>query len=296
MTAPDFEATCWPGEAVACTLFTADELRQKPQRGTRISGTWPWLVHWTSCPSIVADKSIAGGFTLASLRDGIRRNDACETVSAIAYDHDAGTVTVERAETVFRRVRHLVYTTASHTPEAPHWRAIVAVSRPMLPDEYKRLWRHGVVRLKSAGIDIDGGCSDVVRLWYSPTVRPGFEATFVHRATDGPVLDVDQALGAEARWAAEQKTEPVQARPDTSKVVSYAMGALARAADAMSATGEGDRHALLNREAYSLARLGLSAPQIEGALLRPFVAVAGIAREAEAKRTIRDAVAARGRR
>jgi hypothetical protein len=53
------------------------------------------------------------------------------------------------------------------------------------------------------------------------------------------------------------------------------------------------RHFTLCREAFALARLGLSESEIEGALLPAFVGVAGERRQHEGIRTIRDAVQAR---
>ena len=50
----------------------------------------------------------------------------------------------------------------------------------------------------------------------------------------------------------------------------------------------------LSREAFTLARLDLSEEQITAALLPAFVGAAGERREYEGRRTIRDAVHARG--
>jgi hypothetical protein len=50
---------------------------------------------------------------------------------------------------------------------------------------------------------------------------------------------------------------------------------------------------MLSREAFALARLGLSDAEIADALLPAFLAAAGERREAEGTRTIRDAVRAR---
>jgi hypothetical protein len=69
--------------------------------------------------------------------------------------------------------------------------------------------------------------------------------------------------------------------------------ALTRAADAVSSAGEGIRHYTLSREAFALARLGLSDAQIESVLLPAFVAAAGERREREGARTIQDAIKAR---
>uniref|UniRef100_A0A6M3K4Z7 Primase n=1 Tax=viral metagenome TaxID=1070528 RepID=A0A6M3K4Z7_9ZZZZ len=286
---------------VAVSLFAPEALRRRPQQGEPREESWPWLCHWTSCPSIAADKASEGGFVLARLRDGVRRNDCCESVSTLAVDHDAGTTSPERAAHVLRRYRHIIYSTASHSTEAPHWRAIVALSRPLLPDEHRVLWRHAVARLHSLSIVVDPGCSDPARLWYAPTVRPGCEASFVHLAHDGPELDADGMLAAAKAWAEDQRTEALtpQKRADgehMGKLVSYAMAALRRAAQNVTEASEGERHHVLCREAFSLARLGLSEQQISDALLGPFVAVAGDRRRREGERTIRDEIHARARK
>jgi hypothetical protein len=187
------------------------------------------------------------------------------------------------------RYAHAAYTTASHEPHAPRWRAIVALSRPLSTEEHAILWKHAERLLASNGIPIDPSAKDPCRLWYCPTVRPA--ARFGHVAHEGEALDVDQVL-ALARTIEATRSRPRLVSAPAEHGDRYIAAALRRASDAVAGAPKGARNDTLNREAHSLARLGdLPDETIERVLAE--AATAGGLSPWEAKRTIASALRAR---
>lgn len=77
-------------------------------------------------------------FGNVSTAKGSLRHDAnLQTVTGLEGDYDAETVTVAQAAEMLGRagVACVVYTTPSHTAEAPRWRVLVPLSRPHDPAE-----------------------------------------------------------------------------------------------------------------------------------------------------------------
>jgi len=70
------------------------------------------------------------------------RNDAnLRSFCGVEGDHDAGTMSVSDAAARLRnaRIAGVIYTSPSHTPEAPRWRVMVPTSKPLPPAERERL-------------------------------------------------------------------------------------------------------------------------------------------------------------
>lgn len=315
--APDFFLRLWPGEPLTVTLLEPADLQRAPQRGRVWLASWQWLAHWSSCPGVADDKAAHGGITFAELEDGVRRKSHVRSVSALVIDHDAGTVSVADADRALERYRRIIHTTASHTTEAPRWRALLAVSRPIGADEYALIWRHTATALAASGIPVDPSAKDPCRLWYAPTVR-SFGAAWEHVSRDGAVVDVDRVI-ERAKWSDREIARRAavghplvasvrrQLESNTSCSASkdapragadgetYTAAALRRAAAAVAEASPGTRHYQLSREAFALARLDLSDHEIANALAPAFIRAAGQARAHECERTIRDAIAARRR-
>lgn len=70
------------------------------------------------------------------------RNDAnLRSFCGVEGDHDAGTMSVSDAAARLRnaRIAGVIYTSPSHTPEAPRWRVMVPTSKPLPPADRERL-------------------------------------------------------------------------------------------------------------------------------------------------------------
>ena len=149
-------------------------------------------MRWVSRPTVLEHKADAGGFSLAHFAKDERRKAAVERVYALGLDCDDGTVSLEAATEMLSRYRAVLYTTHSATPEAPRWRAVLALSRPVSAPEYDELWPHASWHFGEALVKLDHAARDPSRLWYLPAMKP--DAEFLCRASDGPALDVDTML------------------------------------------------------------------------------------------------------
>ena len=281
---------------IALTIFRTEALERTPQAGTVLHETWSGLVRWASWPIVTAVKA-CGGFTLADLKDGIRRKSHVVSVSALGVDYDDEKIPLARGHELLASVAHVGYTTHSHTTGAPRWRAIVPYSRLVSVEEHRSIFDVVDGWFQAAGVAIDPATKDACRLWYVPAVKPG--ASFEFFAGDGPLMDVDATLAVAAELAAEREAARQRAlafRPPPSTTpdkAAYIRGAIRNAAGNIAMAAPGQRHAVLCAESYSLARLDLTESEIFSALEDPALRAMGIDRAAEIRRTIHDAVHAR---
>jgi hypothetical protein len=276
--------TCASEPTIAMTLLGPERLALRPPRGIRLEVTFRELVRWVEHPIVTADPASAGGFVLAALRDGIRSPDHVESVSALALDHDAGTMTPQAAHERLRRYRHLVYSTASSRPDAPRWRAVLIVSRAMTPEEHGLVWNR-CARVVAHDAKVDAATKDPCRLLSLPTLQPG--ATHVVRVGEGSPLEVDRLLamaGARPTIRSDARAAPPSGDRDLNV-------ALERHCDRVAHASKEMRNVALYRACDSLARLPISSAALAGALLRAATR-AGLP-ERQAQKTITRALSAR---
>ncbi|HXX68099.1 MAG TPA: hypothetical protein VEK07_12995 [Polyangiaceae bacterium] len=263
-----------------------DGFASSPQVGVPLRTTWEGLVAYLSRPTTGDRKDIAGAWSPALYRDGIRRKSSLVHACALVIDVDEGG-DVDRAAEALALYRAIIHSTFSSTDAQPRCRIVLALTEWIDAPTYELT--HAIIRphLCAVGFGADAGAKDASRLSFAPVIRPG--ATYRFRTTDGAPLDPAAVLAAQPPTPAR----PVaRVRPPDHRD-RYIGGALANAADAVSTASEGMRHYTLSREAFGLARLGLAASEVEAALLPAFVAAAGERRQAEGVRTIRDAIRAR---
>ena len=76
-----------------------------------------------------------GGYVLGHLKTGRRKKDTVESRSGVTLDADhAGQDFIDSVEMLFPH-KCAIYSTHSHTPEAPRLRMVVPLSRDVTPDE-----------------------------------------------------------------------------------------------------------------------------------------------------------------
>ncbi|MCL2531571.1 MAG: virulence-associated E family protein [Oscillospiraceae bacterium] len=138
-----------------------------------------------------------GGFVGGQLRGGRRKADAVISRSLLTLDLDS----VPSGEDPWFDVGMLdcaaaMYSTHSHTVEAPRLRVVIPLSRPVTPDEYGAISRWAA---KEIGID---RCDDTTyephRLMYWGSVPRDGEYRF--EVQDGEPLDVDAVLATYNDW------------------------------------------------------------------------------------------------
>lgn len=294
--------------SLAVTFFTPTSFKQSPQRGRRDRMTWDEMIEWVSTPIINEKKDAAGGWSSAHF-DGIalarrwvngehtyvevpgadaRQKRCVVEVSGLGLDFDDGSPLESLAERA-GNYRCFIHSTHSSTPQHPKHRLWFPFNAPLTSAvEYDRVWRAIAAHFEIKHLMVDKGTKDASRLWYVPVAHP--QRAYSVRIIEGKVLDPREVL---AVIPPEPKRDPIKVE-HLEHADKYIEAALNDAARKLAACTAGERHDCLNREAYSLARLGLSESQISSALRATAIQVMGDGRIGEIDRTIRDAVRARG--
>jgi hypothetical protein len=270
-------------------IVSPERFRLSPQIGTATRPTWHELALYLSRVTFGDAKDVAGAWSPARYRDNIRRKSALLSIGALVVDIDENG-DVDRVAEVVGRYDVIVHETFSSTEGGPRCRVVLHLAEPVDASTYEALHRIVRARLAGAGIVADEGAKDASRLSFAPVRRLG--AGYRFRQLDGELLDAARVLAAQPVPPPRPVPRPVA--PDHRD--AYVRGALRRAAEAVASASEGTRHYALCKEAFGLARLGLSEGEIAAALMPAFISVAGERRELEGRRTIRDAIAARARR
>lgn len=266
---------------------------------------WPSFVRWLSEPLVTDDRNEAGGWSSARFRLDHRKGANVSDVTSLVLDHDYGTCSIEQMSKLASAYRHAVHATYRCRPDFPRWRAVIATSRNMTPEEYGLVWRLVVRKLLKQGVKIDDKTKDSSRYWYAPCVSPGVRYQVLH--ADGATLDVDALL----EYSRQQKSR-VASTPATPRTVpstvprtgprnvsgpkgeKYYRAIMRRSSDLVADAGEGERNAVLNREVYSVARFDQIQTHSIVSLMSEAAKYAGLDDE-EIRRTINSALKARGR-
>ncbi|MDY5509507.1 virulence-associated E family protein [Dysosmobacter sp.] len=135
-------------------------------------------------------KEAAGGFVGGALSCGQRKTEFVTERSLLTLDADHGKKGAWKRVTAILDFKMAVYSTHSHTEDAPRLRWIIPTDRPMTPDEYPAVARRVAEWL---GIEtMDPTTYEVARLMYWPTCSS--DGTYVFRSQEGPVLRVRDVL------------------------------------------------------------------------------------------------------
>ncbi len=268
-------------------LFVAPErFHMTPQVGVPCVMSWPELGAYLSRPSVGDAKDIAGAWSPALYHGNVRRKANLVRIGALVVDLDENG-DVDTATDLVAKYSAIVHETFSSTNDAPRCRVVLLLAEPVAAAAYEALHKVVRARLGAAGMPADEGAKDASRLSYAPVRRPG--AGYRFRTVEGTPLDARAILAAQPAKPPPRPAPP----PPPEHADAYRRAALRRAADAVSAATPGERHYVLCKEAFALARLGLHDFEIENALQPAAVAAMGEGRAHEAARTIRDGIRAR---
>lgn len=137
-----------------------------------------------------------GGFVLGHLKGGRRKKDSVESRSGITLDADhAGVNFLDTVEMLFP-YQCAVYSTHSHTPEAPRLRVVIPLPRDVTPDEYAALSR---LVAEEIGMDyFDDSTYEPERLMYWPSTPSDGE--YIFKVIGGDMLDPDEYLSRLSDW------------------------------------------------------------------------------------------------
>lgn len=175
------------------------------RRWKTIDVSWDWLLERLRTPkrtgetmreyrSMSRDEQSArkdvGGFVGGALSGGRRTAAAVTERWLVTLDADAASPGDWDNFTALWDCRACLYSTHSHTPEAPRLRWVIPLRRAVTPEEYP-----AVARKVAEWIDIeqmDPTTYQPERLMYWPSCPEDGE--YVFREQDGPVLDPDSVL------------------------------------------------------------------------------------------------------
>lgn len=175
------------------------------RRWKTIDVSWDWLLERLRTPkrtgetmreyrSMSRDEQSArkdvGGFVGGALSGGRRTAAAVTERWLVTLDADAASPGDWDNFTALWDYRACLYSTHSHTPEAPRLRWIIPLRRAVTPEEYP-----AVARKVAEWIDIeqmDPTTYQPERLMYWPSCPEDGE--YVFREQDGPILDPDSVL------------------------------------------------------------------------------------------------------
>ncbi len=137
-----------------------------------------------------------GGFVGGQLKGGRRKREAVASRSMLTLDLDQPEVSFLPSFLKYCEYTALVYSTHSHTPEAPRLRVIVPLLRDVNPDEYQAISRYFA---DGWGMDQFDECSyKPQQLMYWPTVPANGE--YIFERIDGKWLDPDEFLARRPNW------------------------------------------------------------------------------------------------
>lgn len=129
-------------------------------------------------------------FAPATFRAGGRRCAGdVESLSMLVLDFDDGTPPTE-VTTAWEQWEYVIYSTHSHKPDAPKWRAVFPLARPVPAGEWKDTYRKLAAHL--AGGRADRSCKDVSRMYYLPSCPPEHAALAFAEHHPGRPLDPNE--------------------------------------------------------------------------------------------------------
>ena len=137
-----------------------------------------------------------GGFVPAELRNGRRKRENVNCVSMLKLDGDDVAPDFLRRFETKNPFAAVVYSTHSHTPEAPRLRILIPLTRDLSPDEGMAVTRYIA---NSLGIDQFDECSyQMHQLMYWPSCPSN--GAYIFKRFDGKWLDPDDVLTEHPNW------------------------------------------------------------------------------------------------
>lgn len=182
-------------------------------------------------------------------RQSLRHNDNVVFISGVEADYDAERLSVDQAVLILRtaRVAGMIYTSPSHTADAPRWRVLCPLSQDMPPAA-----RVGMVE-RLNGIfcgALAGESFTLSQSYYFGSIKsnPSHEVHLVDGAYLDARSDLDDAAVGKPRSEVKY-TPPTERRPDKSRFVE---AVIANALSKVRAAADGSKHNVLRAQAKLL--------------------------------------------
>lgn len=232
-----------------------------------------------------------------TVRNSLRHDANVLSIHGVEGDYDGEQITLERARQIIAQagIAAILYTSPSHTPEAPRWRVLCPTSEPLPPAERARL----LARLNGLFV----GALSRESWTLSQSYYYGAVGEAPHHAVvaiDGRPINLAHELDAQAIGKPEPpKPDPAtynyQPRPlSDGSATRYGRQALENECNAIANAVDGGKHYAVNKAAYSIGGL-VSAGEIDegfafGSLSDALATIRGRCEDfAAAERTLRKA-------
>jgi len=221
-----------------------------------------------------SEKNMLPWLKLAAFGDvktklGSLRHDAnLLEISGVEADYDGEQLTLDRAATILRSadLAAILYTSPSHTEDAPRWRVLCPLSAPVAPDDRAAL----LARVNGLFVGALSRESFTRSQAYyygrvfgnnAHTVT-SIEGRFLDHATD---LD-KEAVGRPSRAVASTTPPPTHSPPAPRHDggTAYGRAALDMECDNIRRAGDGSKHDTLNKAAFSIGGLVAAGELLEG--------------------------------
>lgn len=198
------------------------------------SRTWAGFVSMFAAPleaNIPKDRLPL--WSAASYRDGYLEDANVEHVYALAFDVDEDPIPSRADLEQLVGLRAVVSTSSSSTAEAPHWRLVFALSRPVTVDEYRHVW---AVVADSLHFPVGAASKNPSRGWYAP--RRGVDGYYETFEVDGDSLDVDELLAMTPAVATSSPSTSSESPSTTTSTPAIRSSAARLLADAWPPRGQ----------------------------------------------------------
>lgn len=180
------------GQPVECSFFSS----VKDNVPKRQKATWEQLCKKFETPEIASEKKNVRLFSPATFKDGSKRSaQNVELIHMALLDMDGGHDPTDFVNEWSKKgIEFIVYTTWSHTPEVPKWRAIFPLKEPVGASEWPSVWQ-GIADDLGHGL-ADPACRDACRMYYVPCCSEDRQAFFAFEHHPGQWLDATGYLNS----------------------------------------------------------------------------------------------------
>lgn len=234
---------------------------------------------------------------LRTERNSLRHDRNVLSIHGVEGDYDGEQITIERARQILAQagIAAILYTSPSHTPQAPRWRVLCPTSEALPPAERARL----LARLNGLFVGaLSRESFTLSQSYYYGAI--GEAPHHVVVAIDGRPIDLAHELDAQAIGRPEPPKPPpasVNYQPHAlgdGTATRYARKALENECSAIVNAPDGGKHHALNKAAYSIGGLVTAGEIDEGYALGSLADALGAIRHrcedfAAAERTLRQA-------
>ena len=161
-----------------------------PKRDTFTSEEYAAL----SGPERTKRKEIYGAFFAGVLSGPQKTKENVVSRSMITLDFDDNAEDLLEKARDLIKVKAVVHSTRSHTPEEPRYRIIVPLKRDVTPDEFVVLTEKFAAQFD---ISIDDCSKRITQMMFRPTVNKDQRKEYAYLEFDGPLLDPNDYLDGE---------------------------------------------------------------------------------------------------